>query len=280
VLAAACGGCAVVGAWELLRVADDAGAVPKLLGTLRPLRTAGETGRDPTTLERRRLAVLGTLVLLAAGWLAAGPVGALVAGAAGPAAIARAVAARRRRWRAELAGAAPAVSRALADALAGGHSIRGALAEVGSGGPGLSAAARHELHACAAALALGQRTEVALESLRARAAHPSYDTIVAAVLLQREAGGDLARLLRSISGALEQARRDEADARGATAQARFTAGIVCILPAGAALLAELSNPGVLGGLVTSPVSGPLLGAAAVLQVLALLAVGRIARVVA
>jgi len=273
--AAASGGCAVVGVWELLLAAEQAAVGDRLARSLRPLRAAGRVGHEPTRAERRRLAVLGTAVLLAAGWLVAGPLGALAVGAAGPLTAARVLAARRRRWRAGLVGAAPAVSRALADALSGGHSIRGALAAVGVGLPG---PAGHELRGCTRALDLGQRTEVVLEALRARASHPAYDTIVAAVLLQRHAGGDLAGLLRRISESLEQARRDEADARGATAQARFTAGIVCVLPAGAAALAELANPGVMTGLLVSPVSGPLLGFAAVLQVLALVAVGRIARV--
>lgn len=279
VLAAASGGCAVIGTWELLIAAEQANVGRRLERLLDPLRAAGRVGREPTAIERRRLGLLGTVVLVAAGWFVAGSMGALVVGAGGPLVAARVLSARRRRWRAEVVRAAPAVSRALADALAGGHSIRGALTEVGHGSA-FTGPAAHELRACAEALALGQRTEVALERLRARAAHPAYDTIVAAVLLQREAGGDLTRLLRGISGALEQARRDEADARSATAQARFTAGIVCVLPACAALLAELANPGVMSGLLGSPVSGPLLGLAAVLQVLALVAVRRIARVAA
>jgi len=278
-LAAASGGCAVIGVWELLLAAEQAHAAQRLARVLQPLRAAGRVGREATTPERRRLAWLATAVLVAAGWFVGGALVAMIAGAGGPLAVGRLLAARRRRWRAELAAAAPAVSRALADALAGGHSIRGALGELGDG-TGFTGAARHELRACAAALALGQRTEVVLERLRARAAHPAYDTIAAAVLLQREAGGDLARLLRGISGALEQARRDEADARGATAQARFTACIVCVMPLGAAVLAELASPGAMSGLLGSPVGGPLLGLAAVLQVLALIAVRRVARVAA
>ena len=74
-------------------------------------------------------------------------------------------------------------------------------------------------------------------------ARPRWDTIVAAILLQRDAGGDLAGLLRAIAAALEDAARVEADARSATAQARFTAWLVALLPVGAAVLAELADPG-------------------------------------
>ena len=83
---------------------------------------------------------------------------------------------------------------------------------------------------------------------RARAAAPprggpAWDTLVAAILLQRDAGGDLAGLLRDLAASLEAAARVDADARAATAQARFTARLVLWLPAGAAVLAELARPG-------------------------------------
>jgi tight adherence protein B len=117
-----------------------------------------------------------------------------------------------------------------------------------------------------------------LERLRARARAPAWDTIVAAIGLQREAGGDLAGLLRSIAAGLEDAARDEADARSATAQARFTAWLVALLPVGAAALAELADPGFVVGLLRAPLAPWLLGAAAVCELLACVLIGRIARV--
>jgi tight adherence protein B len=139
-------------------------------------------------------------------------------------------------------------------------------------------AAGGELCAAARALALGERTDDVLERLRRRAADPGWDTIVAAILLQRDAGGDLARLLRSSAGGLEEAVRMQADARAATAQARFTAWLVALLPAGAALLAELARPGYLGSLIAAPAARWLLGAAVVCQLVACALVRRLARV--
>src|SRR5439155_645260 len=95
-------------------------------------------------------------------------------------------------WRAALS--EPTAAR-LAAALAGGHSIRGAIGEAARAGgvPGPAGAA---LRAVAAELELGERTDVALERLRRDAGGArAYDTIVAAISLQRRAGGDLARLL-------------------------------------------------------------------------------------
>ena len=129
-------------------------------------------------------------------------------------------------------------------------------------------AAGAELRAAARALALGARTEDVLERLRARAGAPAWDTIVAAILLQRDAGGDLAGLLRAIAAGLEEAARVEADARSVTAQARFTAWLVALLPVGAAVLAELADPGYVVALLRAPLAPWLLGAAAVCQLVA------------
>jgi tight adherence protein B len=117
-----------------------------------------------------------------------------------------------------------------------------------------------------------------LERLGARAAGRGWSTIVAAILLEREAGGDLAGILRALAAAHEDAARIEHDARAATAQARFTGLLVCGLPAGAAVLAELGSPGYLGSIASEPLPAALAGAAVVLQLLSAVAIRRLARI--
>jgi tight adherence protein B len=183
----------------------------------------------------------------------------------------------------ELGAGAPAVARALADALAGGHSIRGAIAAAGRGG-GVPGPAGAELRAAADALELGEPTDAVLERLRERAggaqgaAGRAFELIIAAILLQHRAGGDLARLLREAASAVEAALRLEQEARTATAQARFTGLLVATLPLGAAALAELASPGYLAALARSPISAWLAGLAAALSLGGLLLVQRLARV--
>jgi tight adherence protein B len=275
-LAGLAGALAVAGAWEALAAVEQAAPARVIARWLEPLGALRREGRAPTVPERRRLALVGAGALLAGGWLVAGPLAGAACAAGGPLGVGRLVRARRERWRAELARAAPAAARALADALAGGHAVRGALAVAAQGGvPGAAGA---ELRAAARALALGARTEDVLERLRRRAGAPAWDTIVAAVLLQRDAGGDLAGLLRSIAAVLEEAARVEADARSATAQARFTAWLVALLPVGAGVLAELADPGYVATLLRAPLAPWLLGAAAVCQLVACALINRIARV--
>jgi tight adherence protein B len=114
--------------------------------------------------------------------------------------------------------------------------------------------------------------------MRARVRTHGIDTIVAAALLQRGAGGDLARLLRDCARALEDHARLEQDARAATAQARFTGLVVVLLPLGGALLAELASPGYLVRLGGSFLTAWLGGMALVMQVVAAILIRRLGRV--
>jgi tight adherence protein B len=276
-LAALAAGLGVWGAWEALVVLEQAAPARAVGRALAPLRLAGRSGREPTAPERRRLALLGAATLLVSGWFLAGPVLAVVLGAAGPAAVARVLAARRRRWRRGLAAGVPDVARALADALSGGHSLRGALQDLGRSGV-LGGPAGEELRAAARRLELGDPTASVLERLRARAGDPAWDTLVAAMLLQRDAGGDLARLLRTVATSRERARRVEAEAAGVTAQARATARLVAGLPFAGLALGELASPGALAAMLGDPRSRLLLAGAVALGAVALTVVGRLAKV--
>ena len=267
----------VLALWEAARIVEQlarGGAADRLLA---PLARVSRAGVAPSTGERRRLAAIATVVLLAAGWLVAGPLlgGALATGA--PWALRAHLRGRRRRWRGQLERAVPAVARAVADALAAGHAISRALTEAAGSVDGPAAV---ELRALGDALAVGQPLEHALAVLQARADSRAYDTLAVAVLLQRDAGGDLVGLLRELARAQEAAARGADDARAATAQARFTGVVVGVLPAGAAALAELASPGALAGVARDPLALWLASFAACLQLLGLLAIRRLARVTA
>jgi tight adherence protein B len=277
VLAGLAGVCAVLAAWEAIAAAEQEQFVRTTGRWLAPALDALRSAREPTSPERRRLVLVGGLSLVAAGWMLAGPLVGLVLGAAAPWLARIVLRARRARRRAAIAAEAPAIARALADALAGGHSVRGALAAAAHGG-GVRGPAGEELRAAAAALRLGERTDDVLRVFAQRAGPGPCDTLVAAVLLQREAGGDLAGLLRSLAIALEARGRVVAEARSSTAQARFTAMIVAGLPMAGIALGELAQPGFVLALASSALSAVLIAAALGLQLVAFVCVRRIARV--
>jgi tight adherence protein B len=251
------------------RLAREAGALVDVLVRL------GREGRDPGTAERRRLLLAGALVAFASGTALAGPLPGVALAAAGPWTVARILRARRQRYRRAVDAGVAQMALALADALGGGHSLRGAISAAAAGVDG---AAGHELRRAARELAAGATTEATLDAMRARVPSARLEAVVAGCMLQRRAGGDLARLLRENARAMEDQTRLEDEVRAATAQARFTGLIVVLLPVGGGVLAELASPGWFGGLWSSFLTAWLVGIALVLQVLAAVLMRRLARV--
>jgi tight adherence protein B len=255
-----------------------AGRAPRIGGPVRAavdvFARASREGRDPRAAERRRVIAGGAAAAFAGGVFLFGFKGGFLAAAVAPAAASRALRARRERYRRSVGAGAADIAIALADALSGGHSLRGAVIGASQsldGPPG------HELRRVAAELELGARTDDALEGMRRRIGSPAIDVIAAGALLQRRAGGDLAHLLRSSARAFEDEARLLGEVRAATAQARFTGLVVVLLPLGSAVLAELASPGFVARLAAFPVSAWLIGMAVAMQAAAAFAIQRLAR---
>jgi tight adherence protein B len=272
-LAAAAGGMAAVAVREAI-VASPALA-RWLASTVEPLRRAGREGYAPTESERRRLAALGTAALLIAGFMVIGPGPAPFLALAGPGAAAWALSRRRARYRLAVERGMPQIATAVADALAGGRSVRAALASAAGSVEGPAAA---ELARLRADLELGASTADALGALQSRLRATRVDSFAAALLSQQLGGGDLAGLLRRFAASAAERDRVAADARSATAQARFTGLLVVAMPTGAALFAELIQPGFMSRLLGTGASLALLAIAAALQVAGFAAIRRLSRI--
>jgi tight adherence protein B len=274
VLVGMAGGLAAVAIREAIH------ASPAIAGwiaqAVEPLRRAGREGYEPTETERRRLALLGAAVLLAVALYVAGPGPApLAVAAAGPALAAAAVTRRRRRYRRAVERGVPEIATALADALAGGRSVRGALSAASASLTGPPAV---ELARVRADLELGASTSDSLAALARRVRSPRVDSFVAALASQQLGGGDLASLLRRHAAASAERDRVAADARAATAQARFTGMLVVAMPAGAALFAELLEPGFIARLVADGAALVLLIVSGLLQLAGFAAIRRLSRI--
>jgi tight adherence protein B len=243
---------------------------------LEPLRRAGREGYAPSTRERRRLAVLGALAAVVAGWLLGGLEVALPLSVAGPALAAWAISSRRRRYRTAVERSLPEAAIAVADSLAAGRSLRASLPAAAAYLDGPPAA---ELARLGAELDLGAGTAEAVAAWRTRMRSERVDAFAAALLSQRLAGGDLAGLLRRFAAGAAERDRVAEDARSVTAQARFTGLLVVAMPTGGALFAELVQPGFLAKLLGSPAAAILLACAAGLQAIGFVAIHRLSRVV-
>lgn len=271
-LAAASGGLAALAAREAVLSA------PRLAGWLAaaalPLARAGREGYQPSPGEQRRLGVLGGAVILALVVFLLGPGPLALAAACGPLAAGSLVARRRERYRRDVERSAPEIAGAIADALSSGASVRAALAEAAGSLEGPPA---RELARLAAELELGASTSDALSSLQRRLRSSRVDALAGALMSQQLAGGDLAGLMRRLGAAAAEGDRVADDARAATVQARFTGLLVVAMPAGAALFAELLEPGFISRVLAEPLGAALLLAAGALQLAGFAAIRRLGR---
>jgi tight adherence protein B len=242
--------------------------------SVRPLSRVAREGYVPSADEQRRLALLGSGAIAALAVLLTGLGPLTVAAAAGPWFVGAVVARRKERYRRAVERSVPEIASAIADAISGGHSVRGALAAAAESLDGPSAA---ELARVAADLELGASTADALGAMRGRLRSERVDSLSTALLSQQVAGGDVAALMRRLAAAAAERDRVDDEARAATTQARFTGLLVVALPAGAALFAELLQPGFISRVLAEPASAAMLVAAAGLQVMGFAVIRRLGR---
>lgn len=181
---------------------------------------------------------------------------------------------RERRCRA-LTRDAPLVARAVADGLDAGYGVRGAIADAARTTP-IDSPAGDELRSVAARLAAGDPLPAALDGWRRRTDDRGHATLVAGLLLHGDAGGELVDVLRDQAAALDRARRQTAEAESAIVQARAAARIVAGIPTLGALAAVVFAPDVVRQMTATPVGVVLVTLAVGLQVVAALAVRRLA----
>jgi tight adherence protein B len=241
-------------------------SAPRIASWLRaaitPLSRVAREGYVPSASEQRRLGLLGSGAIATMALLLTGLGPLTIAAAAGPWCVSVLVAQRRERYRRAVERSVPDVAGAIADAISGGHSVRGAVAAAADSLDGPSSS---ELARIAADLELGASTRDALGGMRERLRSERIDWLATALLSQQAAGGDVAALMRRLAAAAANRDRVEDEARAATTQARFTGLLVVALPAGAALFAELLQPGFISRVLAEPASAAMLMAAGALQ---------------
>ena len=250
------------------RLGDE---VRRTADTLRDLGSAGTPLPRPRV---RRLRLAAALAGAAGGGALLGLRGAVFCALAATWLAPRIVAARRRRHGHRLDEGAAEAARAISDAISAGASLR---RSVGVAAHRLDGPLAEELGRAAWELEMGAGTEAALERLRSRSASRAVSLIVAAMLIQRRSGGDLARVLRGVATALEQDWHVIQEANAATAQARFTAMVVVALPVCGVGLGALASPGLPGRMTGTPVGVGLLITSLALQLSGALLIRRLAR---
>jgi tight adherence protein B len=143
----------------------------------------------------------------------------------------------------------------LARAMRAGHSFTNVLQMVGSELPeplsGEFRTAHEEIN-------YGVPQHEALSNLAARIPLTDLRYLVIAVLIQREAGGNLAEILGNISHIIRERLKLVAHVRVLSAEGRMSAWVLGLLPFGVMLMMTLTSPGYISLLWTDPTGVRLL----------------------
>jgi len=177
---------------------------------------------------------------------------------------------RRRREQAEARAALGTAARRLAAEVGAGRTIESALrSAAGAAPPSLTLA----LAQAARDLEDGREPGPALAACLGDEAPARM--FGASLALARRSGGDLAELLRGLARSLDERARVEADVRAQTAQARFSALIVPLLPVLALVGLAMLDPAGIEALLTTGMGRAVLCVAFVLDLVGLLVIRQV-----
>jgi tight adherence protein B len=118
----------------------------------------------------------------------------------------------------------------------------------------------------------------ALMNLATRVPSTDLRYFVIAVLIQRETGGNLSELLASISAIIRDRIKLMGQVRVLSAEGKMSAWVLSLLPFGAALMIQLTNPKFLEVLYTDPGGRKMLAGAAFLMVLGIFVMRKVVRI--
>ncbi|MEA3321950.1 MAG: type II secretion system F family protein [Bacillota bacterium] len=89
---------------------------------------------------------------------------------------------------------------------------------------------------------LGLSLEESFEELKSSFNNPDLEMVLTSILIQRESGGDLSRLLESIQETMIGRMRVKDEVRTLTAQGRLSMWVIMFVPVGIALYLQVVNP--------------------------------------
>jgi len=122
---------------------------------------------------------------------------------------------------------------------------------------------------------VGVTLEDALENMQRRVQSPDFELIVTAVLIQRQVGGNLAQILDTISGTIQERIRMRREVKALTAQGRASGVVLTLIPVFLAIALQIINPSYLAPLFQSPIGRMAIGGSIVLVILGYLVIMRI-----
>jgi tight adherence protein B len=221
------------------------------------------------------MAVLGLLTFtLASVWLGSLLFGAIVASVAASLPIAYLWWRRKKVERRFVAQLLDTVG-LLASSVRSGHSLLQALEHVTTEAPEPT---RSAIALVVREVGLGASQEDALERLADRLPTDDLELIVSALNVHHQIGGSLAKVLDSISDTIRERVRVEGDIVALTAQQRYSAYILSMLPVAAAVFLWLFSPDYIAPLLAAGPLRLLLGVATAMVVVGFLVMRQMAKI--
>ncbi|MBQ3367140.1 MAG: type II secretion system F family protein [Acidaminococcaceae bacterium] len=124
-------------------------------------------------------------------------------------------------------------------------------------------------------ISLGTSMERALEDMDKRVGSPDFSLVVTAVLIQQQVGGDLARILDTISETIQDRIRMRREVQTLTAQGRISGWVLAALPVAMCILLNVISPGYLDPLFKERIGQMAIGGAIVLIIIGFIIIQRI-----
>lgn len=124
-------------------------------------------------------------------------------------------------------------------------------------------------------IGLGATVERALDDMDKRVGSPDFSLVVTAVLIQQQVGGDLARILDTISETIQDRIRMRREVKTLTTQGRLSGWILILTPVALALFMLSSDPHYLDPLFKHPIGQIILGVTVVMEIIGAIVIKRI-----
>lgn len=132
-----------------------------------------------------------------------------------------------------------------------------------------------EFHFTLREMTYGTSTETALIHLSERVGSGVLDLLVTAMLIQRQAGGNLAEVLQNIHATIQDRLRIQQEIKTLTAQGRMSGYIIAALPFGIAAVLSVLNPSYLSVLFTNRIGWTMLAGGLISQFIGFLIIRKI-----
>ena len=124
-------------------------------------------------------------------------------------------------------------------------------------------------------VAMGVALEDSLEQMNRRIGSADFDLVVTAVLIQREIGGNLAQILDTISFTINERIRMKREIKALTAQGRFSAWVLIVLPFIVAIFCWIFNNEQMQLFITEPYGRIAIAVAIIMEILGFIIIQKI-----